>query len=128
MRTVTLIALAALAAQAQDYDFLIAGGRIVDGTGNPSFIGDVALNGNRVAAVGRLAGKTARRTINAAGLTVTPGFIDIPNHSDYTIAADRDAPSMIRQGGTSLLFGEGETSAPIGGQQARHAAAAARPR
>ena len=62
--------------------------------------------------MGRLAGKTAARTIDAAGLTVAPGFIDIHNHSDYTIVQDGNAQSMIRQGVTSMIFGEGGSAAP----------------
>lgn len=113
-----LVLLAACAAPAQDFDLLIRGGRIVDGTGNPSFVGDVGLRGGKVAAVGRLEGKTATRTIDAKGLTVTPGFIDIHNHSDFTVVADGDAQSMIRQGVTSMIFGEGGSAAPRGGKQA----------
>ena len=101
----------------QDFDLLIRGGRIVDGTGNPSFLGDIGVNGNRIVAIGHLAGAKAKRTVDAQGLTVAPGFIDIHNHSDYTLVADGDAQSMIRQGVTSMILGEGESAAPIGGKQ-----------
>jgi N-acyl-D-aspartate/D-glutamate deacylase len=97
---------------AQDFDVLIRNGRIVDGTGNPSFVADVAIQGGRIAAIGRLPGKTAKRTIDAAGLIVSPGFIDIHNHSDRTILTDGNAQSMIRQGVTSMIFGEGGSAAP----------------
>jgi N-acyl-D-amino-acid deacylase len=97
---------------AQDYDLLIRGGRIVDGTGNPSFLADVALKDGRVAGLGRLEGKTAKRTIDAKGLIVSPGFIDIHNHSDTTLLTDGNAQSMIRQGVTTMIFGEGESAAP----------------
>jgi N-acyl-D-aspartate/D-glutamate deacylase len=107
-----LILSLALLAPAQDYDLLIRGGRIVDGTGNPSFVGDIALRQGRIVAMGRLTGKTAERTIDAAGLTVAPGFIDIHNHSDNTIVTDGNAQSMIRQGVTSMIFGEGGSAAP----------------
>src|SRR5258708_38701 len=106
--------LAPLAAP-QDFDLLIRGGRIVDGTGNPSFLGDVGVTGNRIVAMGHLDGAKAKRTIDAAGLTVAPGFIDMHNHSDYTLVADGHAQSMIRQGVTSMILGEGESAAPIGG-------------
>jgi N-acyl-D-amino-acid deacylase len=102
---------------AQDFDLLIHGGRIVDGTGNPSFLGDIAIHGNRIVAMGHLAGATAKRTIDASGLTIAPGFIDIHNHSDYTLLADGDAQSMIRQGVTTMILGEGESAAPVGGMQ-----------
>ncbi len=109
--------LLAPAAAPQDFDLLIRGGRIVDGTGNPSFLGDIGVTGNRIAAMGHLAGAKGKRTIDATGLTVAPGFIDIHNHSDYTLVADGNAQSMIRQGVTSMILGEGESAAPIGGKQ-----------
>jgi len=108
--------LAPLAAP-QDFDLLIRGGRIVDGTGNPSFLGDVGVTGNRILAMGHLAGAKAKHTVDATGLTVAPGFIDMHNHSDYTLVADGNAQSMIRQGVTSMILGEGESAAPIGGKQ-----------
>ncbi len=98
------------------FDLLIRNGRIVDGTGNPSYLGDVALRDGRIVAMGRLAGRlanaTATRTIDAQGLIVAPGFIDIHNHSDDTIIEDGDAQSMVRQGVTSMIFGEGMSAAP----------------
>ena len=114
-----LAILATLPLLAQDYDILIRNGRIVDGTGNPSFIADLALSNNRVAALGKLTGKTAKRTIDAAGLTVAPGFIDIHNHSDFTLLRDGNAQSFIRQGVTTMIFGEGGSAAPSGGKQTR---------
>ena len=96
----------------QDFDLLIRGGRIADGTGNPSYLGDVGLKNGRVAGMGRLEGKTARRVIDAKGLIVSPGFIDIHNHSDSTLLTDGNAQSMIRQGVTTMIFGEGESAAP----------------
>ncbi|HET9321717.1 MAG TPA: D-aminoacylase [Bryobacteraceae bacterium] len=118
MRILSLVCfLAAPFALAQDFDLLIRGGRIVDGTGNPSFMGDVAIRGNRIVAMGHLGGATAKRTIDAAGLTVAPGFIDMHNHSDYTLLADGNAQSMIRQGVTSMVLGEGESAGPVGGKQ-----------
>lgn len=106
-----LLALAVLAG-AQDFDVLIHGGRIVDGTGSAWYYGDLGVRDGRVAGLGRLAGRTAKRTIDAKGLVVAPGFIDIHNHSDSTILADGNAESMIRQGVTSMIFGEGGSAAP----------------
>ena len=116
-----LFALLGLAAAVcgQDFDVLIRGGRIVDGAGNPAWTGDIGIRGGRIAAMGRLAGKTAERTIDAAGLTVAPGFIDIHNHSDYTIVRDGNAESMVRQGVTTMILGEGGSAAPVGGKQER---------
>src|SRR5882762_5003769 len=108
--------LAPLAAP-QEFDLLIRGGRIVDGTGNPSFVGDIGVNGSRIVAMGHLAGAKAKRTVDAKGLTIAPGFIDIHNHSDYTLVADGNAQSMIRQGVTSMILGEGGYAAPADGKQ-----------
>ncbi len=116
MRTLVFLLLPSLAL-AQDFDLVIRGGRIVDGTGNPSFIGDVAIRGDRIVAIGHLTRTAARRTIDADGLTVAPGFIDMHNHSDYTLLADGNAQSMIRQGVTTMVLGEGESVAPVGGKQ-----------
>lgn len=113
------LALLAPAASAQDFDILIRNGRIVDGTGNPSYTADLGIRGNRIAAIGRLEGRTAARTIDAAGLTVAPGFIDIHNHSDYPMVRDGNAESMVRQGVTTMILGEGGSAAPIGGKQSR---------
>jgi len=99
-------------AAAQDHDLLIRGGRIVDGTGNPWFAGDLAIRDGRIAAIGKLENSSAKRVIDAAGLTVSPGFIDIHNHSDSTVLTDGNAQSMIRQGVTSMIFGEGGSAAP----------------
>ena len=104
-------------ARAQDYDLLIHNGRIVDGAGNASFMGDVAILNGRIAALGNLPGAKAKRTLDATGLVVSPGFIDLHNHSDYTLVADGNAQSMIRQGVTSMIFGEGGSAAPVGGKQ-----------
>ena len=108
----TLCLAAGLGAQPLKYDLVLRGGRIVDGTGNPSFVGDVAIREGRIAAVGRIEGASAERTIDAAGLVVAPGFIDIHNHSDDTIVEDGDAPSMVRQGVTTMIFGESGSAAP----------------
>jgi N-acyl-D-amino-acid deacylase len=94
------------------FDLLIRNGRIADGTGNPSFVGDVGVRDGRIAEIGQLADRPATRTIDGAGLVVAPGFIDIHNHSDDTILADGDAQSMVRQGVTSMIFGEGGSAAP----------------
>jgi N-acyl-D-aspartate/D-glutamate deacylase len=99
---------------AQDFDLLIRGGKIVDGTGNPAFHGDLGIKDGKIAALGRLAGKTVARTIDAKGLVVTPGFIDMHNHSDEAILTDGNAESMIRMGVTSMILGEGSSAAPTG--------------
>jgi N-acyl-D-amino-acid deacylase len=117
MKFAALLTFIPALALAQPYDILIRHGRIVDGAGNPSFIGDVAILNGRIAAMGNLPGATAQRVIDAAGMVVAPGCIDIHNHSDYTVVADGDAQSMIRQGVTSMIFGEGGSAAPADGKQ-----------
>lgn len=111
MRTLSLLVLA-LTIQAQPYDVLIRNGRIVDGTGNPSYLGDLAIRAGKIAAMGHLPGAVAGRTLDAKGKIVSPGFIDIHNHSDSSLLADGNAQSMVRQGVTTMIFGEGESAAP----------------
>ena len=110
MHKLTLLISAAAILPAQDFDILIRNGRIVDGTGNPSFMGDVGIKDKRIAALGRISGKTAARTIDANGLVVAPGFIDMHNHSDEAILSDGNAESMIRMGVTSMILGEGSSA------------------
>src|ERR1700688_2735971 len=117
MKFAVLLALFPALAVAQSYDVLIRHGRIADGTGTPSFTGDVAILNGRIAGMGNFPGATAKRVIDAAGLVVAPGFIDIHNHSDYTLVADGDAQSMVGQGVTSMIFGEGGSAAPADGKQ-----------
>ncbi len=102
---------------AQNFDVLIRNGRIVDGTGNPSWVGDIGIREGRIAGMGGLSRSTAATVIDARGLVVAPGFIDIHNHSDYTLLTDGNAESMIRQGVTSMILGEGGSAAPDGGKQ-----------
>ncbi|MFN0107852.1 MAG: N-acyl-D-amino-acid deacylase family protein [Blastocatellia bacterium] len=99
-------------AQQTDFDILIRNGRVVDGTGNPSFVADVAIRDGKIAAIGKLSDRKAARIVDAAGLVVAPGFIDIHNHSDDTILEDGNAESMVRQGVTTMIFGEGGSAAP----------------
>ena len=69
----------------QPYDLLITGGSVLNGEGTPAVRADVGIRGGRIAAIGNLQTATAARRIDASGLTVAPGFIDMHNHSDYTI-------------------------------------------
>ncbi|HEX2758408.1 MAG TPA: amidohydrolase family protein [Thermoanaerobaculia bacterium] len=97
-------------------DLVFAGGRIVDGTGKAAFRGDVAVRDGRIAAVGDLAPDRiarARRRIDASGLVVAPGFIDLLGQSEYNALVDRRAASKITQGITSEVTGEGESIAPL---------------
>lgn len=112
MRFAVSLLLSIGACWAQDFDLLIRNGRVVDGTGNPAFVGDVALKDGKVAAMGKLGGRTAKRVIDAKDRIVAPGFIDMHNHSDNSILVDGNAQSMVRQGVTSMIFGEGGSAAP----------------
>jgi N-acyl-D-amino-acid deacylase len=104
--------LLALPLVAQPYDIIVRNGLLVDGTGNASYLGDLAIKDGKIAAMGRIANGAATQTIDAKGKIVAPGFIDIHNHSDFTILEDGNAQSMIRQGVTSMIFGEGGSAAP----------------
>lgn len=97
------------------YDVVIVNGKIVDGTGNPWFFGDVAIRGDRVVRVvrrGMLGSATAKRRIDATGRIVAPGFIDIQAGGPY-LTGDGRSVSKLTQGVTTEIMGEGYTSAPI---------------
>jgi N-acyl-D-amino-acid deacylase len=108
------IALTALpgAVAAEPYDLVIAGGRIVDGTGAPWFTADLAVSGGKIAAIGKVSAGAARR-IDAAGLVVAPGFIDLLGQSEYYVLVDPRAASKVFQGITTEITGEGDSIAPI---------------
>src|SRR6185295_11975913 len=94
-----------------EYDLVIRGGTIVDGSGAPGVAGDVAIRGDRIAAVGAVPGR-GRREIDARGLVVAPGFIDMHSHSEYLLLEDGAAQSKIRQGVTTEVFGEESSAGP----------------
>jgi N-acyl-D-amino-acid deacylase len=86
------------------HDLLIRGGILFDGTGNPGVASDLAIENGRIAEIGRIAGP-ARRVIDADGLAVAPGFIDIKTHSDFTLPINPKAESKVRQGVTTEIVG-----------------------
>jgi N-acyl-D-aspartate/D-glutamate deacylase len=108
----------ALPADEAPYDLVIVNGKIVDGTGNSWFLGDVAIRKDRIVAIGHVPKATAKRTIDAKGLVVAPGFIDMHSHSDYLLLEDGDAQSKVRQGVTTEVLGEGNSAAPQKGKRA----------
>ena len=103
----------AAAADQAPFDLLITGGRVVDGTGAPWSVADVGVRGGKIAAIGRLSGATARRTVDAAGLVVAPGFIDLLGQSEYNVLVDGRAASKVTQGITTEVTGEGDSIAPL---------------
>jgi N-acyl-D-amino-acid deacylase len=95
-------------------DLLIRGGTVVDGSGSPPVRADVAVEGERIAAVGELDGAEARRVVDAKGRVVCPGFVDPHSHSDWSLLANPTAQSTIRQGVTTEVVGNcGWTYAPV---------------
>ena len=94
------------------YDVIIRNGQIIDGSGNPWFSGDVAIQGERIAAIGQFKDAKAKRVIDAAGLVVAPGFIDMLGQSETALLVDNRAISKLSQGITTEITGEGGSIAP----------------
>jgi dihydroorotase/N-acyl-D-amino-acid deacylase len=101
------------AAQRTDYDFIISGAHIVDGTGAPWVAGDIAIAGDRIVAIGDLSKASARKRLDAKGLVVSPGFIDVQGQSEFNVLVDNRAASKITQGVTTEITGEGSSIAPV---------------
>ncbi len=96
------------------FDLIIQGGRIIDGSGGPWYYGDIGIRGDRIAAIGRLDNSRASRVIDAAGLVVCPGFIDLHTHSDVMILANPRHEAKVMQGVTTDLLGlDGLSYAPL---------------
>ncbi|HKU78544.1 MAG TPA: D-aminoacylase [Rhodanobacteraceae bacterium] len=108
-----LIGCGARAASVPSYDIVIRNGHVIDGTGSPWYAADIAIKDGRIAAIGRLGAVDAERVIDAHGMVVTPGFIDMLDQSGHTLLVDGHAPSKIFQGVTTLITGEGESAAPL---------------
>ena len=94
------------------YDVIIRNGRIIDGSGNPWVSGDVAIRGDRIASVGNFANAKATRVIDATGLVVSPGFIDMLGQSEMSLLIDNRSLSKLSQGITTEITGEGASAAP----------------
>ncbi|HXT87534.1 MAG TPA: D-aminoacylase [Verrucomicrobiae bacterium] len=94
------------------YDIIIRGGHILDGTGNPWYAADIGIRGDKIAAIGKLDGASARQTIDATGKIVAPGFIDMLGQSETSLLIDKRALSKLSQGITSEITGEGGSIAP----------------
>jgi dihydroorotase/N-acyl-D-amino-acid deacylase len=115
-----------VAAQPPPYDIVIKNGRIVDGTGAPWFRGDVAIKGDRIAAVGVVADAGTSPAIDASNLIVAPGFIDLLGQSEFSVLVDGRAASKIMQGVTTEVTGEGKSIAPVNDRLIAEAAPAAK--
>lgn len=109
------LALAACAATqgAAHYDVIIAGGTVYDGSGSPGVVTDVAIQGDRIAAIGDLSGASAAQRIDATGMAVTPGFINMLSWSTESLIEDGLSQSEIRQGVTLEVMGEGDSMGPL---------------
>jgi N-acyl-D-amino-acid deacylase len=97
----------------RNYDFLIVGARIIDGTGAPWFLGDIGIRGDRIAAIGDLHDAVAKNRIDANGRVASPGFIDLQGQSEFNLLVDNRAASKITQGVTTEITGEGSSIAPV---------------
>lgn len=98
----------------QPVDLLIKNARVVDGTGSPYFYADIAIRGDSIAGLGHNLNVSASQTLDAAGLTVTPGFLDVHNHSYPDILTEPTARVFLMQGVTTLIGGpDGSSPLPI---------------
>src|SRR5215216_8053101 len=99
--------------QSPQFDLLIKNGRVVDGSGRAAYVADVAIKGDRIVSIGRLSQATAARTIDAHGLVVAPGFIDMLGQSETYLLIDPRAMSKVMMGVTTEVTGEGGSIAPM---------------
>jgi N-acyl-D-aspartate/D-glutamate deacylase len=101
------------AAQEPQYDLLIVHGRVLDGSGSPAVEASVAVKEGKIVAIGRPDPALAKHVIDASGLVVAPGFIDLHSHSDFSLLVDGSAQSKIRQGVTTEILGESDSAGPV---------------
>jgi N-acyl-D-amino-acid deacylase len=105
--------LLASCSQPQTFDVLIKNGQIIDGSGQPSYVGDIAINADTIAAIGNLKNAKGRQEIDATGLVVAPGFINMLSWATESLIEDGKSQSDIRQGVTLEVFGEGWSMGPV---------------
>jgi N-acyl-D-aspartate/D-glutamate deacylase len=113
MRRLQLLLWVSSSLLSQPYDVVIRNGHIIDGTGSPWYAGDIAIQGGRIAAIGQLSAAAAKQNIDARGMTVAPGFIDMLGQSEITMLVNPHLPSKIFQGITTEITGEGDSVAPL---------------
>jgi N-acyl-D-aspartate/D-glutamate deacylase len=117
-RAVLILALILLAlpvsfAQSDNFDLVISGAQVIDGTGNPWYLGDVGIRGGLIAEIGNLAHRNSARVIDAHGMVLAPGFIDMMGGTTLPLLLDPlTAQSKLRQGVTTMMAGEGDSMAP----------------
>src|SRR5688572_16089954 len=111
----------AAATTSDSFDVLITSGRVVDGTGAPWYHADIGIVGDRIAAIGQLAGREAKTRVDASNLMVAPGFIDMLGQSEFNVLVDPRAASKITQGITTEITGEGSSIAPLNDALAKSA-------
>ena len=108
-----LVLLVPLSLFAQQFDLVIRNGHVIDGTGSPWYAADIAIRDGHIAAIGHFDSATAKQTIDAAGMVVAPGFIDMLGQSEESILVNPHLPSKIYQGITTEITGEGGSAAPM---------------
>ena len=108
-----LLPILLFAAATAPYDVVIRNGHVIDGTGSPWYAADIGIRAGKIAAIGRLTEAPAKRTIDARGMVVAPGFIDMLGQSEMTILVNPHLPSKIFQGITTEVTGEGSSIAPL---------------
>lgn len=99
---------------AEDFDLLIVGGTVIDGTRRPRYEADVGIRGGRIVAIGNLRGQAAKTTLDASGKIVSPGFIDSHTHDDAAVLRLPSMDSKVSQGVTTVVTGNcGVSIAPL---------------